>query len=139
MVSGHGLVDRLGQGVPDVPPFGDLGSLVCSVEGWFVPGDVDGVQGLIARGSAGEVADGDFRIFLDRDRLKAVVETPSGAVALGSAAGAVQPDQAFHVVLAFAASGVELFLNGARVDQSGTGFSATFSPPLAMMTWPVAT
>ncbi|HEX6141618.1 MAG TPA: GDSL-type esterase/lipase family protein [Geminicoccaceae bacterium] len=95
-----------------------------SVEGWFVPEDVDGVQGLIARGSAGAAADGDFRIFLDQDRLKAVVESSSGAVTLGSAAGAVQPDQAFHVVLAFGAAGVELFLNGVSVDQSGTGFSA---------------
>ena len=94
-----------------------------SIEGWFVPGDVDGVQGLIARDTA-PGAEGGFRIFLDQDRLKAVVQSSSGAVTLGSAAGAVQPDQAFHVVLTFGAAGVELFLNGARVDQSGTGFSA---------------
>lgn len=87
-----------------------------TVSFWFRADDTDGVQGLVARDSAGNDFGGHFHAELDGSRINVRLQSIDGSYEVRSPIGAVTAGQWVHVAVGFGVGGLRLFVNGNLVD-----------------------
>jgi acyl-CoA thioesterase-1 len=88
-----------------------------SVSFWLRADDVDGVQGLLSKDSAGSNA-GDVSLWLDGSRLVLRVEDAAGSHRVETAAGSIAASDAVQVGFTFDGGTARLYLNGDLVGST---------------------